>query len=92
MTETEKQMQEVLRNVEERITELKQVKQSMLKCQKDFECASMELELVRKQNEKLLVSLRDCANELCVKCGRYVNDHLGSCDSCKWKAVKEWEV
>ena len=85
-------MQEVLRSVEERITELKTVKQSMIQCQKDFECAAMERDMLRKANEKLLVSLKECANENCQKCGKYVNDHLGSCDDCKWKEVKHWVV
>ena len=92
MTEMDKQQQEILRQVEEKIEELKNIKNVLLKCQKDFECATVELEMVRKQNEKLLVSLKDCANELCQKCGQYVNDHLGSCDKCKWKNVKDWDV
>lgn len=92
MTETEKQMQEVLRMVEDRIDELKQVKQSLIKCQKDYECAAIERDMLRKQNERLMVSLKDCANENCQKCGKYINDHLGSCDGCKWKDVKNWVV
>lgn len=86
------QEREILRAVEERIEELKNIKQLLLKCQKDYECASIELEMVRKQNDKLLTSLKDCSNELCQKCGKYVNDHLGSCDHCKWKDVKNWDV
>ena len=33
--------------------------------------------------------LRDCVNELCLKCGQYRTQHLGSCDGCRWKRVKE---
>lgn len=33
--------------------------------------------------------LYDCVNELCLKCGQYRTQHLGSCDGCRWKAVKE---
>lgn len=33
--------------------------------------------------------LKDCVNELCLKCGQYRTEHLGSCDGCRWKAVKE---
>ena len=86
------QERDILRAVEERIEELKNIKQLLLKCQKDYECANIELEMVRKQNERLLFSLKDCSNELCQKCGKYVNDHLGSCDHCKWKDVKNWDV
>lgn len=33
--------------------------------------------------------LKDCVNELCLKCGSYREAHLGACDGCRWKAVKE---
>ena len=33
--------------------------------------------------------LHDCVNELCYKCGQYKTAHLGSCDGCRLKAVKE---
>ena len=33
--------------------------------------------------------LKDCVNELCLKCGQYRTEHLGSCDGCRWKRVKE---
>lgn len=28
---------------------------------------------------------RDCRNELCEKCGRYTDAHLGACDKCRWR-------
>jgi len=39
--------------------------------------------------EKLKAQLSDCVNFLCYKCGAYEREHLGACDLCKWKAVKE---
>jgi hypothetical protein len=33
--------------------------------------------------------LRDCVNELCLKCGNYHESYLGACDGCRWKVVKE---
>ena len=33
--------------------------------------------------------LRDCVNELCLKCGSYRDEHLGACDGCRWKQVKK---
>ena len=33
--------------------------------------------------------LHDCVNELCYQCGQYKTAHLGSCDGCRWLAVKE---
>ena len=34
-------------------------------------------------------NLKDCVNELCLKCGNYHESYLGACDGCRWKAVKE---
>lgn len=34
----------------------------------------------------LLKELKDCRNELCLKCGDYKQRHLGSCDECRWRA------
>lgn len=62
------------------------------KADKDRQCAELERDMLRKQNDRLLISLKMCANELCQKCGLYKNDHLGACDNCKWKEVKNWEV
>lgn len=91
MTELEKRQQEILRSVEERIEELKNIKQMLVKCQRDFECSQLEVKMLREQNDRLMVSLRDCANDLCQKCGKYRNEHLGVCEGCKWKEVKHWD-
>lgn len=32
--------------------------------------------------------LLDCVDELCLKCGKYENEHEGACDGCKWFAIK----
>lgn len=29
--------------------------------------------------------LRDCRNELCLRCGAYKQRHLGACDGCRWR-------
>ena len=31
----------------------------------------------------------ECRNELCLKCGAYVNRHIGACDGCKWRPDNE---
>lgn len=33
--------------------------------------------------------LKDCVNELCLKCGAYHESYVGACDGCRWKQVKE---
>lgn len=92
MTELEKQQQEILRSIEDRIEELKNVKQTLLKCRKDIECMEVELSMVRSHNDHLTVTLRDCANELCLKCGNYREAHLGACNDCRWLEVKHIDV
>jgi len=32
-----------------------------------------------------IADFRQCKNELCLKCGAYRTQHLGSCDGCLWK-------
>ena len=34
-------------------------------------------------------TLRDAVNELCYHCGQYKTEFMGTCDSCRWKKVKE---
>lgn len=92
MSTLDKQQQEIIQSIEQRIIELKEVKQLLIKTQKDFECAAIERDMLRKQNDRLMVSLKSLANENCERCGKYKNAHLGSCDGCKWKDVKNWEV
>ena len=35
--------------------------------------------------ERLERDLRDCRNELCLRCGEYKTKHLGSCKDCRWE-------
>lgn len=37
--------------------------------------------------KRLVRDLKDCRNELCLKCGEYKQRHLGACDGCRWKEV-----
>ena len=41
---------------------------------------------------KVRQDLKDCANELCLHCGKYHFEHEGACAGCKWLAVKRMEV
>lgn len=29
--------------------------------------------------------LRDCRNELCLKCGKYTESYKGACKGCRWE-------
>lgn len=44
----------------------------------------MLLAEMRKANSEL----KDAVNELCLKCGDYKTEHLGTCDGCRWKEVR----
>lgn len=33
--------------------------------------------------------LRDCVNELCLKCGTYTREYLGACGDCRWLNVRK---
>ena len=35
--------------------------------------------------EGLKTDLKDCRNELCLRCGQYKTAHLGSCNGCRWR-------
>ena len=41
---------------------------------------------------RLRNELKNCRNELCLKCGRYKEAHLGSCDDCRYRHGGEWEI
>ena len=93
MTEAEKQMQEVLRVVEERIEELKNVKQSLIKCQKDYECAAMERDALRRSNDRLLRIIKNLAEENCNNCVKAKEKGTSlACCNCKWSDINEWKV
>lgn len=51
-----------------------------------------EIEKLEEQQknviEKYKRQLKDCVNELCYRCGKYQNEHLGACSGCKWKVVR----
>jgi hypothetical protein len=46
------------------------------------------LDLVRDLKARIAdikSELKDCRNELCLKCGNYKQKHLGACDGCRWR-------
>lgn len=53
---------------------------------KEAYAEEMELnEFLRDKIMKLQRDLKDCRNELCLKCGNYKQKHLGACDGCRWR-------
>lgn len=41
---------------------------------------------LKARAESLKADLKDCRNELCLRCGQYKTAHLGSCNGCRWRA------
>lgn len=40
-----------------------------------------------KQIEDMGKDRKDMHNELCGRCGSYLNEHNGACDGCRWRGV-----
>jgi len=40
---------------------------------------------------RLKSELKNCRNELCLKCGAFSMSHLGACDDCRYRHGGEWE-
>ena len=51
-------------------------------------------EFIYEHNKQILnlqSELKNCRNELCLKCGSYREAHLGACDGCRYRHGGEWE-
>lgn len=44
----------------------------------------MEIRKREAYISRLRSEFKDCVNELCLQCGSYKTEHLGSCDDCRW--------
>lgn len=55
----------------------------------DVSVAFRDLVIVAGDVAGVESDLRDCVNELCLKCGNYHEAYVGACDGCRWKTVKE---
>ena len=42
---------------------------------------------LRKENKRLAINLKDCRNELCLRCDNYHEAYNGACDGCRWRGV-----
>ena len=47
--------------------------------------ADAQIERLVEETERLRRDLKDCRNELCLRCGQYKQRHLGACDGCRWR-------
>jgi hypothetical protein len=55
-----------------------------------------EIEKIEEQQknviEKYKRQLKDCVNELCYRCGDYKEEHLGRCNGCKWRVIRNGDT
>lgn len=51
-----------------------------------------ELSEVKAELEKTRKELKRCVNELCYRCGKYQNEHLGACSGCKWRVIRNGDT
>lgn len=49
----------------------------------------IQIATLQADRDNIRAELKDCVNELCLKCGAYHESYLGACDGCRWKTVKE---
>lgn len=42
-------------------------------------------DFIKDNSMSIAKLLRTCRNELCIKCEKYKNAHLGACNGCMWK-------
>jgi hypothetical protein len=49
----------------------------------------IKITTLHADRDNIRTELKDCVNELCLKCGNYHESYLGACDGCRWKKVKE---
>lgn len=43
---------------------------------------------LQADRDNIRAELKDCVNELCLKCGNYHESYLGACDGCRWHEMK----
>lgn len=49
----------------------------------------MSLASACKERDELKKEMAAMRNELCFKCGKYREEHNGSCNGCRWKERKQ---
>lgn len=54
--------------------------------------AMLEGKPVKTKVQRLQDELRNCRNELCLKCGNYKEAHLGACNDCRYRHGGEWRA
>lgn len=56
----------------------------MTETEKELSELRQKAYVLYSEREYARAELKECANELCLKCGAYRNEHLGACNDCRW--------
>ena len=51
---------------------------------------AMKLFSVTADCQWLTKELKECCNELCLRCGNYHESYAGACDGCRFRHGGEW--
>ena len=49
--------------------------------------AQAKVDTLNRENIQLKDTLQTAVDEICKGCGRYIDEHIGACDRCKWHKV-----
>ena len=49
----------------------------------------IQIAVLQAEVANLKGELKDCANELCYRCGAYKREHEGACDTCRWLPARK---
>lgn len=69
-----------------------EIAESMQAVKDNLATAGIRISAMATENVMLLELLKECGNELCLKCKLYRDEHLGACNECRWKNVKRGEL
>lgn len=73
-------------------TELQEIKKTNCNIKAVVIDREKEIDELNKKVERLQREVRRARNELCDRCGKHRNAHLGACDGCRYRFGGEWSA
>lgn len=64
----------------------------MEKLSMEIDSLKIKMAGIVAENGRLRQVAKECANELCYRCGEYQREHLGACSGCRWLEVRHGNV
>ena len=69
-----------------------EIRQTMADLRQTANRMKVVLEAREEELAQTRTKLRECVNELCRMCGDDQHPENGTCKTCQWQAVKEWDA